>query len=118
MGRYVFLRIVEALSNVDPYFRQRIDATGKKDLSPLQKCTATMHMLAYGVSADAIDDYVRIGENTVIECFEKFVEDVILVFETEYLQKLNSNDVQRLLQMVEDHDFPEMIGSIDCMDWQ
>ena len=64
------LRIVDALSNLYPYFQQRVDALGRKGLSPLQKCTAAMRMLAYGVSADAVDDYVRIGESTVIECLK------------------------------------------------
>ena len=77
-----------------------------------------MRMLAYGVSADAVDDYVRIGESTTIECLEKFVEDVILVFKTEYLRKPNSNDVQHLLQMVKDRGFPGMMESIDCLYWQ
>ena len=44
-----------------------------------------MRMLAYGVLTDAIDDYVQIGKSTTIECLEKFIEDVILVFETKYL---------------------------------
>ena len=52
-----------------------------------------MHMLAYEVSTDVIDNYVRIGESIAIECLEKFVEDVILVFETEYLRKPNLNNV-------------------------
>ena len=93
MRRHVFLRIVEALSTVDPYFQQRYDALGKKGLSSLQKCTAAMRMLAYGVSTDAIDDYVHIGESTAIECLYKFIEDVIFGFEIEYLEKPNSNDV-------------------------
>ena len=42
-------------------------------------------MLAYRESADAVDDYIRIGESTTIECLDKFVEYMILVFETEYL---------------------------------
>ena len=74
-----------------------------------------MRMLTYGVSADAVDDYMRIGESTAIECLYKFVEDVILVFETKYLRKPNSNDVRRLLQMGEDCGFPDMMGRIDCM---
>ena len=61
MRRHVFLHIMEALSSVDPYFQQRNDALGKKGLSSLQKCTTTMRMLAYGVSNDVVDDYVRIG---------------------------------------------------------
>ena len=82
MRRHVFLCIVEALSTVDPYFQQRYDALGKKGLSLLKKYTAAMRMLAYGVSNDTVDDYVRIGESTGIECLYKFVEDEILVFET------------------------------------
>ena len=85
MGRHGFIHIVEALSNIDPYFRQMVDAISKKGLSSLQQCTASMHILAYGASADAVDDYVQIGESTTIECLRKFVEDVILVFETEHL---------------------------------
>ncbi|XP_016200014.2 uncharacterized protein LOC107641019 [Arachis ipaensis] len=118
MRRHVFLRIVDALSNVYPYFQQRVDATGRRGLSPLQKCTAAIRMLAYGVAADVVDDYVRIGESTTIECLENFVEGVILVFEDEYLQKPNPNDVQCLLQMAEGRGFPGMLGSIDCMHWQ
>nr|XP_017217028.1 PREDICTED: putative nuclease HARBI1 [Daucus carota subsp. sativus] len=118
MGRHIFLRIVDALSNIDPYFQQRVDALGRKGLSPLQKCTAAMRMLAYGISADAVDDYVRIGESTAIECLKKFVTNIILIFESEYLRKPNLNDVQRLLKMGEDRGFPGMMGSIDCMHWQ
>ncbi|XP_015950820.3 uncharacterized protein LOC107475674 [Arachis duranensis] len=110
--------IEKQVSNVYPYFQQRVDATGRRDLSPLQKCTAAIRMLLYGVAADAVDDYVRIDESTTIECLEKFVEGVISVFEDEYLRKPNPNDVQRLLQMAEGRGFPGMLGSIDCMHWQ
>ncbi|XP_015966752.1 uncharacterized protein LOC107490489 [Arachis duranensis] len=118
MRRDVFLRIVDALSNVYPYFQQRVDATGRRGLSPLQKCTAAIRMLAYGVAADAADDYVRIGESTTIEYLENFVEGVISMFQDEYLQKPNRNDVQRLLQMAEGRGFLGMLGSIDCIHWQ
>ena len=42
-----------------------------------------MRMLAYGISADAVDDYVRIGESTAIECLKKIVTNVIFIFESE-----------------------------------
>ncbi|XP_074352941.1 uncharacterized protein LOC141692102 [Apium graveolens] len=64
---------MDVVSNSDTYFQQRIDAVGRKGLSPLQKCTATMRMLAYGVSADVVDDYVRIGESIAVECWKKIV---------------------------------------------
>ncbi|XP_020997241.1 uncharacterized protein LOC110280507 [Arachis duranensis] len=75
-------------------------------------------MLAYGVAADAVDDYVRIAESTTIECLEKFVEGVISVFEDEYLRKPNLNYLRRLLQMEEGRGFLGMLGSIYCMHWE
>ncbi|XP_025635891.1 uncharacterized protein [Arachis hypogaea] len=54
----IFRWIVDALSNVYPYFQQRVNATRRRGLSPLQKCTTAIWMLAYGVAADAVDDYV------------------------------------------------------------
>ncbi|XP_057723672.1 uncharacterized protein LOC130939597 [Arachis stenosperma] len=96
----------------------RANTIGRKGLSPLQKCTAAIWMLAYGVAADVVDDYVCICESTTIECLKKFVEGVISVFEDEYLRKLNPNDVRHLLQMADGRGFPGMLGSIDCMHWQ
>ncbi|XP_074342531.1 uncharacterized protein LOC141680120 [Apium graveolens] len=118
MGRHVFLRIVDVVSNFDQYFQQTFDAVGRKGLSPLQKCTAAMRMLAYGISADDVDDYVRIGESTAVEALKKFFSNIITLFEGEYLRKPNENDVQRLLQMGEARGFPGMMGGIDCMHWQ
>ncbi|KAI5427276.1 hypothetical protein KIW84_032622 [Lathyrus oleraceus] len=83
MHRHVFLRIVDALGNHDEYFQMRVDATGKMGLSPLQKCTSAIRMLAYGSPADLVDEYVRIGESTSIECLERFVKGVDVVFGAE-----------------------------------
>ncbi|XP_074322908.1 uncharacterized protein LOC141659879 [Apium graveolens] len=54
-----------------------------------------MRMLSYGVSADDVDDYVRIEEITAVECLKKFVS--------------NSGDARG---------FSGMMRSIDCMYWQ
>ncbi|KAI5424878.1 hypothetical protein KIW84_030890 [Lathyrus oleraceus] len=99
MHRHVFLRIVDALGNYDEYFQMRVDATGKMGLSPLQKCTTDIRMLAYGSPADLVDEYVRIGESTSIECLQRFVKGVNVVFGDEYLRKPNNIDVEHLLQM-------------------
>jgi len=37
-------------------------------LSLLQKCIAAIRMLAYESPIDSVDEYVRIGEATVMEC--------------------------------------------------
>ncbi|XP_058757479.1 uncharacterized protein LOC131630745 [Vicia villosa] len=102
------------LGNYEEYFQMRVDATCKIGLSPLQKCTFAICMLAYRSSADIVDEYVRIGESTSIECLERFVRGVNEVFGAEYLRRPNNNDVEHLLQMGESRGFPGMLGSIDC----
>uniref|UniRef100_A0A0D3ADM6 Myb-like domain-containing protein n=1 Tax=Brassica oleracea var. oleracea TaxID=109376 RepID=A0A0D3ADM6_BRAOL len=64
MNKAVFMRIVDRLSENFSFFQQRRDAVGRLGLSPLQKCTAALHMLAYGCAADAVDEYLRLGEST------------------------------------------------------
>ena len=64
MSQQLFIRIVIALSNHDEYFQMRYDVVGRMDLSPLQKCIATIRILAYGSPADCVDEYARIGECT------------------------------------------------------
>ncbi|XP_057746646.1 uncharacterized protein LOC130965904 [Arachis stenosperma] len=94
----------------------KVDATGRRGLSPLQKYTAAIQMLAYGVAADAVDDYVRIGESTTIECLKKFVEGVISVFKDEYFRKSNPNDVQCLLQIAKGRGFSDMLDRSPAFD--
>ena len=75
-------------------------------------------MLAYGTLADYVDEYVRIGESTAIECLINFVQGVNNIFEKEYLWRPNENDIYWLLKMGEVRGFPGMIGSIYRMQWE
>ena len=68
MQKHVFLRIVGDLSSSDNYFVQRVDAANKEGISPLAKCTTPMRMLAYGVAADVVDEYIQMGGTTTLEC--------------------------------------------------
>jgi hypothetical protein len=74
-------------------------------------------MLTYGVPADAMNEYVRIGESTTIESLRRFVAAVVDLFEEEYLRYPNEADTTRLLALSEQNGFPDMLGSIDCMHW-
>ena len=118
MNRTLFLCILFMVENYDPYFVQTKNAVGIMGLSSLQKMTAAIRMLAYGVSADAVDDYVRIGESTAIESLKIFVRAVVAIFSNEYLRSPNNDDIARLLAMGTNRGFPGMLGSIDCMHWK
>ena len=58
MRQSLFLHLVQAVEAQDSYFEQRPDCTGKLGLSALQKCVAALRQLAYGMPADATDEYI------------------------------------------------------------
>ena len=118
MKCHVFIRILNAVQSVDNYFQQREDCTGLLGLSALQKVVAAMRILAYGLSLDAVDEYVQIGTSTAREALNHFCSVVIAAFGEEYLFSPTPVDVARLLQEGERRGFPGMLGSIDCMHWE
>ena len=118
LSRPLFLRILRTLQQHNNYFVQRRNAANTLGLSGEQKMTAALRMLAYGMSADSIDEYVRIGESTTIECVKRFCQGVVDIFGPEYLRSPNATDIIRLLRKANQRGFPGMLGSLDCMHWE
>ncbi len=114
----MFLRIVNAVEEIEPWFKQRANCTGKLGLSAMQKCVAAIRILAYGIPADAVDEYVRIGDSTANLAIDMFCHAVISAFEGVYLRAPNTADVARLLEVGAHRGFPGMLGSLDCMHWE
>ncbi|TVU25793.1 hypothetical protein EJB05_28302 [Eragrostis curvula] len=116
MKRHVFIRILNGVHSVDRYFQQRENCTGLLGLSPLQKVVAAMRILAYGLPADAVDEYVQIGESTAREALYHFCSVVIAAFGKEYLRSPTPADVARLLQVGQSRGFPA-VASQDLWIW-
>ncbi|XP_052172115.1 uncharacterized protein LOC127788034 [Diospyros lotus] len=127
MHRSLFLRIQAAIETHDQYFVQRFDVVEVLGLSSFQKMTTALRMLAYGSPADAVDEYVRIGESTSIESLKKFMKIVVEVFGEQYLRRPNNSDIARLMSVAEQRGFPghaheptiilEAIASYDLWIW-
>ncbi|XP_021742759.1 uncharacterized protein LOC110708845 [Chenopodium quinoa] len=94
MRRELFIHSVEELGKNSEYFQQRVDTAKILVLSPFQKCTAAIRILAYGSPADAVNEYIKIGESTALECLFKFCRAIIDVFGDVYMRKPTYNDVQ------------------------
>lgn len=56
-------------------------------------------MLAYGLPADAIEEYVKTGESTTIESMKRFYRAMIEIFSKRYLRATIANNVARLLHI-------------------
>ncbi|XP_070660488.1 uncharacterized protein [Malus domestica] len=86
-------------------------------LLPEQKIIAALRMLAYGTSADQVDEIVKMGKSTILKSLMKFCFAIEFIYTKEYLQRPTTIDLQKLLKKSEMRVFPGMIGSIDCMHW-
>jgi hypothetical protein len=117
MGKQRFLKIVTDLERNDTYFQQKCDAANRPGFTSLQKVASAMKQLAYGVTSDAFDEYLKMGQNTQLECLRKFCDALVSVYGAEYLRKPTVEDLEQLLEEGERLGFPGMLGSVDCMHW-
>jgi hypothetical protein len=74
-----------------------------------------MRVIAYGIPADYIDEYLCIGEDTTIKSVRLFANTVIHVFGLTYLHSPNEEDTIRLMAMNEKTSWPGMFESLDYM---
>jgi hypothetical protein len=118
MRMTLFLSIMHRVSETSPYFCERYDATGRASLTALQKCTTALRQLAYGMTRDIIDEYMKLGKITALECLEYYCLNIIEYFGDKFLRHPTVTDTQRLLVKVEERGFPGMLESIDCIHWQ
>ncbi|XP_021751024.1 uncharacterized protein LOC110716688 [Chenopodium quinoa] len=116
MNKHIFLRIKQTLEERHPFFQQRQDATGRFGASGLQKCTAAMRLIAYGTSADSVDDYIRISASLARDSLQDFVEGIVSYFNDEYLRKPNEEDLVRLLRIGKRRGFPGSRNDINVLD--
>jgi hypothetical protein len=117
MQQCLFLRIIHEVCTYDSYFVQNCNAAGVLGLSSVQKCTATLRILAYGTGGDAVDEYCKLSDSTAHEAMRRFVLAVRACFEARYLRQPTREDIVRQMDINEKRGFPGMFASIDCMHW-
>jgi hypothetical protein len=118
MWMTLFLSIIHKLSKTSLYFCERYDATGRAGLTVLQKCTAALHQLAYGLIANTINEYLKLGKTITLECLEYYYSGIIEYFGDGFLRRPTIADTQCLLAKAEERGFFGILESIDCMHWQ
>jgi len=107
------------VTEYDNYLKMKHEyCTGKFGFSSYHKCTTTIHMLAYEVPGDLVDEYVRMSESICLKALYRFCRVVVTVFGPEYLRELNAADTTRLLEINAARGSPGMLSSIDCVHWE
>jgi hypothetical protein len=99
----------------DRFFKQQRNTAGVLTHSTYQKVNIALHILAYCIPADLVDDNLAMGKHTAIMCVKRFAIEIVHVFGSTYLRAPNVEDTTRLLEFDRNRRFPGMFGSIDCM---
>ncbi|CAL2265682.1 unnamed protein product [Prunus armeniaca] len=117
MQPYLFNKFMHDIYNYDEYFVQKCDAAGVLGLLLEQMITTIMRMLAYGSSADQVDEIARMGKFTTLESLVRFCDAVETLYTRDYLRRSTSRDLQRLLQKAEVRGFSKMIAVAGFDTW-
>ena len=112
MSRNLFMGLMQGMREHDSWFKLKKVDVGTVGFSSIQKCTAAMRMIAYGVPADNQDDY---SESTALEAMYRFARAVVAVFGSHYLRGPTEQETARILATNKARGWPGMLGSIDCM---
>jgi hypothetical protein len=114
MRRHLFEEIRRKVEARDPYFRQKVDCCGELGASSYQKVTAALRVLAYAASADQLDEYIRLGESTILKTLERFCVAVIDEFGPTYLRRPTKEDLKLILKLSQKEGFIGCLGSCEC----
>ncbi len=117
MSSKLFRFIMKEVGETDIYFSDRMDAIGRRGVSPLQKIVAALRMLCYGEGADRQDEYIQIGQTTARQSCIHFCKAIVMRFGKEYLREPTEEDIRKILQVNTIRGFPGMIGKYNvCLD--
>ncbi|KAI5345126.1 hypothetical protein L3X38_013003 [Prunus dulcis] len=86
MQPHLFNKVMHDIFNYDAYFVQKCDAAGVLGLLPEQKFTVVIRMLAYGSSADQVDEIAQMGKSTTLVALVRFCDAVETLCTRDYLR--------------------------------
>ncbi|GKD90627.1 ALP1-like protein [Tanacetum coccineum] len=76
-------------------------------------------MNSYTFMGIDVEEGEEISERTSRTALDHFCQDVMEIYGPGFLRKPTVTDIENVyLHHEEKHGFPEMLGSLDCMDWE
>ena len=120
MGHKLFGRLLYEIEDPvtgDIEFQSRPDATGEVGASGLQKLTAVLRILAYGVAFDAVYLYTGVQEHVARKVFYGFCDWLWVRYGGTYLGVWTPEAIAKEMTINAARGFTGMLGSIDCTHW-
>jgi len=115
--RSVFRRVYLAVKD-EPFFQQRINATGKLKAHPLQKVVAAFRVITYGEAADRAGEYVRLSRTVIATSTKLLMEFIVRRWGPTYLRRPNQDELNTIMERNKERGMPGCMGSLDCCHWE
>ena len=100
-----------------PEFREKTDATGLLGPSVLQRLTAVIKILAYGIPFDGVKEYTGVSKIIAMKCTYAFCDWLAAKYLDTHLGVWTPEAMDKELEMNAKRGFSGMLGSIDCTQW-
>lgn len=97
---------------------QEFHALGKPGIYPLQRIVAVVRVNGYVVATDALDEYLKMGEDYLLLSRKEFFRAVIDKYACDCLNEPREEDLMRILSINAGRGFPCCFGSIDSQHWE
>jgi hypothetical protein len=105
------------MKKYNKFVEKRRNAARELGHSTYQNVTAALRMLAYGIPADLVDDYLPMGESQAIKCVKSFAVGIVKVLDEVYLRAPMLKTRKGLWSSTKKRGFLGMLDSVDCMHW-
>nr|XP_043611604.1 uncharacterized protein LOC122583245 [Erigeron canadensis] len=79
----------------------------------LSKCTSAIRQLSYSYKADALEEYLKMVQDTGYQCLDAFCKCVIHLYRDEYLRRATEADIERLTSKHEQDRAPKVEFSVN-----
>jgi hypothetical protein len=119
MKRAIFNCIFDVVNGCDPFI-EKMDAAKKLGIHPLCIFVACLRVLAYGNSADIVDESLQLSESSLHVSLTSFCSLIVEKFGPKYLNRSpNRQEIRGLLSKMAKRGFPGCFASWDCkhFDW-
>jgi len=115
--RAAFRRVYQAVKD-EPFFQQRINATGKLRAHPLKKQVAAFRVITYGEAAYRAVDNVRLSRTVIAMSTKLLMEFIVRRWGPTSLRRPNQNELLTIMERNQERGMPGCMGSLDCCHWE
>ncbi len=97
------------------YWRKQINGIGYKCIPTDVKILSALRILSTGCSYDSLDDAVYMSEESIRQCFNQFINDIVRMYGPIFFNRRpTSSELTKISNQYADHGFPGCIGCVDC----